>query len=230
GFCLYFAKINKTKEITAQNIHNEITLSVLDCQSRGLLDAVHQTLTDVFIPAVSSSNVFQNTDKKNGGQSRARFINSLSTFIDALTGAQQSLSDVVKLSKCDALDLSKLTTPALYQSAAASSDTLEVIETQTKAWIKEIEQILAETEQMRREADNVGPKAELDHWKKRMSKFNSLLDELKSQKCKAVLGVLLVAKSKLLKTWKEIDKKITDYANEAKDNVKFLYSLEKFCE
>ena len=52
---------------------------------------------------------------------------------------------------------------------------------------------------MRREADNVGPKAELDHWKKRMAKFNSLLDELKSQKCKAVLGVLLVAKSKILK-------------------------------
>ena len=52
---------------------------------------------------------------------------------------------------------------------------------------------------MRREADDVGPKAELDHWKKQMAKFNSLLDEVKTQKCKAVVGILVAAKSKVLK-------------------------------
>ena len=52
---------------------------------------------------------------------------------------------------------------------------------------------------MRKEADDVGPKAELDHWKKRMAKFNSLLDQVKGPECKAVVGVLHAAKSKLLK-------------------------------
>ena len=52
---------------------------------------------------------------------------------------------------------------------------------------------------MRKESDSVGPKAELEHWKKRMAKFNCLLDELKSQKCKAVIGVLLVSKSRYVK-------------------------------
>ena len=60
-------------------------------------------------------------------------------------------------------------------------------------------QVLAESEQMRKEADDVGPKAELDHWKKRMAKFNSLLDQIKGTECKAVVGVLHAAKSKLLK-------------------------------
>lgn len=60
-------------------------------------------------------------------------------------------------------------------------------------------QVLAESDQLRKEADDLGPRAELDHWKKRMSRFNYLLEQLKSPDVKAVLGVLLMAKSKLIK-------------------------------
>lgn len=105
--------------------------------------------------------------------------------------------------------------------------------------------MLAESEQMRREADDIGPRAELDHWKKRMSKFNYLLDQIKGPEVKvsrlvevslfddvtqAVLGVLTAAKSKMIGIWRELDRRITDSANEAKDNVKYLYTLEKFCD
>lgn len=60
-------------------------------------------------------------------------------------------------------------------------------------------QVLAENNQLRKEADDLGPRAELEHWKKRLSKFNYLLDQLKSPDVKAVLAVLAAAKSKLLK-------------------------------
>lgn len=45
-------------------------------------------------------------------------------------------------------------------------------------WIKQIRQVLVESEQMRREADDIGPSAELEHWKSRMSLFNRLRKKL----------------------------------------------------
>ena len=61
-----------------------------------------------------------------------------------------------------------------------------------------------------------------------MAKFNNLLEQIKSQRVKAVVGILQAAKSKSLNIWKEMDGKITDAANESRDNVKYLYTLDKF--
>merc|ERR1712149_48013 len=42
--------------------------------------------------------------------------------------------------------------------------------------------------------------------------------------------ILVYGKSKVLKQWKELDNRITDLANEAKDNVKYLDTIEKSCQ
>lgn len=52
---------------------------------------------------------------------------------------------------------------------------------------------------MRKEADDTGPLAELEHWKMRMAKFNSLVEQIKSADRKAVITIMLIAKSKTLK-------------------------------
>uniref|UniRef100_A0A8B9E3A9 Dynein axonemal heavy chain 8 n=1 Tax=Anser cygnoides TaxID=8845 RepID=A0A8B9E3A9_ANSCY len=85
-------------------------------------------------------------------------------------------------------------------------------------------------QQMRKEADNSGPLTELEHWKCMSAKFNFLIEQIKGPNCKAVVNILNVAHSKLLKMWQELDARITDAANESKDNVKYLYTLEKVCQ
>lgn len=71
---------------------------------------------------------------------------------------------------------------------------------------------------------------ELLFWRQRMAKFNSVTQLLKSKECRIVLGVCNAAKSAEYKTWKELDLRLTDAANESKDNVKFLSTLEKTLE
>jgi dynein heavy chain, axonemal len=75
-----------------------------------------------------------------------------------------------------------------------------------------------------------GPMTELLFWRQRMAKFNSVTQQLKSKECRVVLGVCNAAKSPEYKAWKELDLKLTDAANESKDNVKFLSTLEKTLE
>lgn len=65
--------------------------------------------------------------------------------------------------------------------------------------------MLAESEQMRREADNIGPRVELEHWKMRTAKFNYICEQIKSKPFKAVIGILNVAKSKLLTVNKQVN-------------------------
>jgi dynein heavy chain len=82
---------------------------------------------------------------------------------------------------------------------------------------------------MRKEADDVGPRAELEHWKQQMAKFNGVLDQIKLPAHQNVITILVRAKSRLITEWRRLDARITESANEAKDNVKYLYTLDKFC-
>ncbi|KAJ1473429.1 dynein heavy chain, N-terminal region 1-domain-containing protein [Baffinella frigidus] len=63
-----------------------------------------------------------------------------------------------------------------------------------------------------------------------MAKFNNVAEQLKKPVARVVIGVLTTAKSKNLRRWKMCDNGITDALNEAKDNVKYLSTLEKYTE
>ncbi|XP_019735638.1 dynein heavy chain 5, axonemal [Hippocampus comes] len=231
GVCVFFTRANASKAITSENIHRDVSFNMLDTSEGGLLKSVEQLLSEVFIPTLTKMN--HGWGELSSPQAQAvkqDFISSLENFVTVLAGAQESLQEKVTLKECDTFDIRVLKGPSDYMAAANNTETIEKIEGCMKVWIKQIEQVLAESDQLRKEAEDLGPRAELDHWKKRMSRFNYLLDQLKSPAVKAVLGVLLMAKSKIIKLWRELDARITESANEAKDNVKYLYSLEKFCD
>ena len=109
-----------------------------------------------------------------------------------------------------------------------------------RGWCEQIEGFLAE-ESTGDSGSDQGPMTELDYWRRRMQKLNNILEQLKTRECKTVMSVLgSLTKSTTdektrsifqhLRRWKQIDIKITEAANESKDNVKYLATLEKFLE
>ncbi|XP_060937369.1 dynein axonemal heavy chain 5 isoform X1 [Limanda limanda] len=231
GLCVFFTRDNTSKAITSENIHREVTFSMLDSKEGGPLHSVEQLLSNIIVPTLKTmSHGWGSLTSTQGQGVKQEFIGSLENFVSVLAGAQESLHEKVTLKDCDTVNLQVLRTPANYLAAANSTDITDKIEACMTVWIKQIETVLAKSEQLRKEADDLGPRAELNQWKKRTSRFNCLVAQLKSADIRAAKGVLLISKSKLIKTWRELDTRITDAANEAKDNVKYLYSLEKFCD
>ena len=89
------------------------------------------------------------------------------------------------------------------------------------------------------EVTDLGPKGEIEFWRNRMQRLTSINEQLKRPYCKHVTLILSKmtkgsnnqSKAKialLLRRWKQVDISVTEAANEAIDNVKYLCSLQRF--
>lgn len=77
-------------------------------------------------------------------------------------------------------------------------------------WCKQTEALLAESGAGTATSlnDESGPDTELEFWRVRMAKFNSVTEQIKSKECRLVMGVCSTARSKQYKCWKEVDVKV----------------------
>nr|AAK60623.1 axonemal dynein heavy chain 8 long form [Mus musculus] len=230
GLCLFFVRCRNDVAINSKTIHEDVLFSFLDA-SKGLLEGIKHMLKSIFLPAIlATSNWGALNQSKQGESEKHIFIETIHRYLASLDDATISIEGTVMLKKVDNIDFSKLHTFEEVTAAASSSEMVHQLEEVLMVWYKQIEQVLIESEQMRKEADDSGPLTELEHWKCMSAKFNFIIEQIKGSNCKAVINVLNVAHSKLLKNWRDLDARITDSANESKDNVRYLYTLEKVCQ
>jgi dynein heavy chain len=110
-------------------------------------------------------------------------------------------------------------------------------------WSEKIEAALEETESERKEDKEAGPRIEIEYWRQRMRKLTGISEQLRSKNCRTVYDVLTQASSNqadgggkrdkiylATSKWRTIELRVTEALNEAKDNVKYLSTLEKFIE
>ncbi|KAL0969945.1 hypothetical protein UPYG_G00234980 [Umbra pygmaea] len=228
GKCLLFLRTTE-KAITTANVSQEVNFVVLDCTDGNVLYSLEKLFSQIMLPALKAQ---ENWGCVTDGQQSTHIqdlLSSVDKFICNLSSARVNMEGKLKLAEIEPGNaLNSMIGPADYTAAATNSELVEGLEGVLLHWAHQIEQVLTESEQIRKESDDIGPSAELEHWKSRMTTFNSLMDEIKQPGVRKVIEVLKLAKSKTLRTWRKLDGNITVVANEAKDNVKYLYTLEKF--
>ncbi|XP_056290618.1 LOW QUALITY PROTEIN: dynein axonemal heavy chain 5-like [Pseudoliparis swirei] len=229
GKCLFFLRTTD-KAITTANVQQEVNFGMLDCgEGVGLLEGLETLLAQVMVPALRSQQAWGSVQDGASCPDVRSFLSSVDRFVAHLSSAKGDVEGKFQLRQVVLPDaVEQLSSPADYTAAANNSELVECLEGVASEWTNQIKQVLTESEQMRKEADDVGPSAELEHWKRRMVTFTSVMEELKRPQVKRTLGVLQITRSRILPTWRELDGDITVVANEAKDNVKFLSTLDKF--
>ncbi|XP_060709267.1 dynein axonemal heavy chain 8-like [Hemiscyllium ocellatum] len=229
GLCLFFVRYKNDTPIAARNIHEEAFFGVMDC-SDGILSGAATMLENIFLPAISATGNWGGLNQDvNREREKKAFKDIIRRYITFLNATKTSLEKAVVL-KSETLDLTQLRSFEQVKAATSNPEMILQLENLLLTWHNQLEQVLAQSNQVRKEAENSGPLTELEYWKCMSAKFNSIIEQLRGQHCKAVINVLKASQSKMLKMWRKLDSEITDAANGAKDNVKFLQALEKVCE
>jgi len=205
-----------------------------------LLESLSTELSAVFEPTFRDQSDWGKASAEQPVEFRADMSRTVASVDEAIRGMGTGVT-LGKPSKETDLDV------ALRQATAGtgpSADVIRTFEGLVEGWCTQITRYLNEPPKEEVSRDKLpGPRAVLEHWRVRMTRLTSITEQLKTKECKNVLAVLAsVTKSDrtddtvrqslfaLLRKWKQVDIAITEGANEAKDNVKYLFTLEKFIE
>jgi dynein heavy chain len=174
-------------------------------------------------------------------EQKKEFTQTFDKFNKELKEAIASLSGVIELQKYDkkwdkdAKNISNIKNP----DAEMKKHFQDLFE----QWNTKIEEYLSESDEgpgKPRDRD-VGPRSELEYWRKRMQKLTCLSEEMRSPHCRIVQNVINHVSSNandnsghniylLQSKWRSQDMRVTEALNEAKDNVKYLTTLEQFID
>lgn len=223
---------------------HRLTFGVLDAS---VLLSLETTLSQLYAPLMLTAD----RDDDPGGEwgqadtdARTEFLHGLKLFVTDVQENLKAMSTGLDLRKPDKR-YDPADTRSLSQLSTDDSAVLHFVELM-KEWCKQTEAYLEDNDQARWESHEAGPDTELEYWKRRLQRLMGITEQLKTKECKMVTGVLNVASklqqgdnsttadrlgvATLLRQWKQIDTNITEASNEAKDNVKYLATLERFIE
>ncbi|GBP33368.1 Dynein heavy chain 5, axonemal [Eumeta japonica] len=223
----------KNKAIDMKNVADDFCLVFFDASDgKSIVAGIYDTLKRAYLPALAECKGWGdlNPPNPNSAELVKTYVSRIVLFVDYVEKTKIDLECCVKFKINLELYEDELSDREKMKHAVTKTHVLIEICSHVKVWIKQIIKVIVQSQQLRREASNIGPLAELDYWRRQLTTFTSIIEHIKCEPCQMYMHTLIRAKSKLVKKWKQLDNQVTEYYNEAFDNVKYLYALEKYCE
>eukprot|EP00756_Hemistasia_phaeocysticola_P037127 Hpha_TRINITY_DN16680_c2_g13::TRINITY_DN16680_c2_g13_i1::g.182388::m.182388/K10408/DNAH; dynein heavy chain, axonemal len=168
-------------------------------------------------------------------QQRELFHSCMTDYCERLEDFTKEQAQIESVKLPQETFMKTLPTQGSYQKAASDPKLVKHFEECVESWCGIVERLVADKpadadQEPQNIDEEVGPLSELSWWKERAARFACLDQQLQVPEVKTVHGVLTAAKSPVLKSWAAMDQQIAEASNEAKENVRYLSSLQSFFE
>jgi dynein heavy chain len=200
---------------------------------RSPLAGLQDMLSSVCKPLLQSQQMWGKADTTQSGE----FMSEMGKFTNVLGEALKHIVGGVELKKPEPQFIE------MYDSNpdAPFPEVIQHFEGLLSAWCTEVDKCVTGKNEKKANTETSGLLEELEHWRSRMQRLTSITEQLKTRNCKVVIGCLSAytknvedpSRQKVfngLRAWKQIDISLTEAANEAKDNAKYLSTLDRFVE
>jgi len=159
---------------------SDLLFGELGSSALGTIEAI---LSQSYRPMLDSYDNWGKVDEEQKND----FISEIGSFITNINEALNSFASGLELRAPDPKYYKALEAKSHRQTL--STEAIDNFEVLLSEWCNQIERYL-EQPLHTSDADDVGPRGELEHWRGRMQKLTSITEQLKRPDCKQVISVL----------------------------------------
>ena len=189
----------------------------------GSMVMLEQVMHEVYVPlvhAAAQASMKAIAKDLEATADTMEFVSNIQKFAGQLVHAIQQMTGDVRLT------IPQLTIDEEgVDAAAADAGIVATLETALEDWTPNI--AMALEAQLAKQPVGKGPLAEIEHWRTRAAALSTLYEQLNTPNARRMIRVLEKAESSLLSGFNYQFSELEKRYIEAKDNVKFLTTLER---
>eukprot|EP01060_Flectonema_neradi_P002972 TRINITY_DN11858_c1_g1_i1.p1 TRINITY_DN11858_c1_g1~~TRINITY_DN11858_c1_g1_i1.p1 ORF type:complete len:4751 (+),score=995.77 TRINITY_DN11858_c1_g1_i1:132-14255(+) len=171
-----------------------------------------------------------------GQNTRKTFLKQCYTHQEVLEKAIDNTSQSgteICIEEVDEDIILRLPTNGVYSKVISDTKLIARFEEYASKWIQQCRVLIEEKpDYVMMTPENIpeekGPTQEPQRWRDRLAKFSNLTQQLNSPSVHTTRSFLTYCNSPTISEWNDVEAQLTDAINEAKENVKYLASFEKY--